>query len=175
MKDAKLELVRGDITRMETDAIVNAANSGLMGGGGVDGAIHRAAGKELLEECIRIADERKPGLPCPPGDAVITGAGRLRCRKVIHTVGPVWHGGSKGEEETLALCYKKCLHLAAEAGLESIAFPNISTGVYGYPKDKAAKTALETVRKTIEETPGIKRVVFVCYDEENYRLYRDNL
>ena len=170
----QFELIKGDITRVDTDAIVNAANSSLMGGGGVDGAIHRAAGKELLEECIRIAQERRhiPGGPCPAGDAVITGAGRLPCKKVIHTVGPVWHGGNRGEAELLASCYRKSLLLAAGAGLKSIAFPNISTGVYGYPKDSAAKTAVDAVRITLEETPGIERVVFVCFDDENYGLYK---
>ena len=173
MKNEKLELIRGDITRMETDAIVNAANSSLMGGGGVDGAIHRAAGPLLHEECVRLADERRhmPGGPCPPGDAVITGAGALPCKKVIHTVGPVWRGGGSGEGEALASCYRKSLLLAAEAGLKSVAFPNISTGVYGYPKDKAAKTAVEAVLKTLEEVPGIEKVIFVCFDDENFRLY----
>ena len=173
----RLELIQGDITRLETDAIVNAANSSLMGGGGVDGAIHRAAGPELLEECIRIAKERRniPNGPCPAGDAVITGAGKLPCKKVIHTVGPVWRGGSGGEPELLASCYRKSLLLAQAAGLGSIAFPNISTGVYGYPRDKAAKVAVEAVRGTLDETPGIERVVFVCFDEENYRLYEELL
>jgi len=173
MPNQKLELIRGDITRLDVDAIVNAANSSLMGGGGVDGAIHRAAGPALLEECIRIAEARRnvPGGPCPAGNAVITGAGRLPCKKVIHTVGPVWHGGGKGEAETLASCYRKSLLLAEEAGLKSIAFPNISTGVYGYPKDKAAKVAVDAVRKTLDETPGVERVIFVCFDEENFRLY----
>ena len=173
MTNQKLELVMGDITRLDTDAIVNAANSSLMGGGGVDGAIHRAAGPALLEECIRIAKERRniPHGPCPAGEAVITGAGKLPCKKVIHTVGPVWQGGAGGEAELLASCYRKSLLLAEAAGLKSVAFPNISTGVYGYPKDKAAKTAVESVRKTLEETPGIERVVFVCYDDENYRFY----
>jgi len=177
MKNGKLELVRGDITRMNVDAIVNAANSSLVGGGGVDGAIHNAAGLELLEECMRIAKERRniPGGPCPAGDAVITGAGRLPCKKVIHTVGPIWRGGSSGEAELLASCYRKSLLLAEEAALKSIAFPNISTGIYGYPKDKAALVALETVRKTLAETPGIERVVFVCFDEENFNLYGRNL
>jgi len=173
----KLELIRGDITRMETDAIVNAANSSLMGGGGVDGAIHRAAGHELLEECMRVAGERRdvPNGPCPAGDAVITGAGKLPCKKVIHTVGPVWHGGDGGEAELLASCYRKSLILAESAGLKSVAFPNISTGVYGYPKDKAAEVAVEAVRKTLEETPVIERVVFVCFDDENFKLYKERL
>jgi len=172
---AKIELFKGDITRMNTDAIVNAANSSLMGGGGVDGAIHRAAGPSLLEECMVIAGERRniPNGPCPAGDAVITGAGKLPCKKVIHTVGPVWHGGNAGEAELLASCYKKSLILAEAAGLKSIAFPNISTGIYGYPKDRAAKIAMEAVLKTLDETPGIDRVVFVCFDDENYRLYEE--
>ena len=169
----KIELARGDITRMKTDAIVNAANSSLAGGGGVDGAIHRAAGPSLLEECMAIAKERRgiPGGPCPAGDAVITGAGKLPCKKVIHTVGPVWRGGGSGEAELLASCYRKSLLLAAEEGLKTIAFPNISTGVYGYPKEKAAKIAVETVRKTLEEIPGVEQVVFVCFDDENFKLY----
>ena len=174
---AKLELTKGDITKLAVDVIVNAANSGLMGGGGVDGAIHRAAGRGLLEECIKIASERKniPDGPCPAGDAVITGAYNLPCKKVIHTVGPVWHGGKNGEAETLASCYRKSLLLAAEACLETVAFPNISTGVYGYPKDKAASVAVESVRQTLKETPGINRVVFACFDDENYRLYEREL
>jgi O-acetyl-ADP-ribose deacetylase (regulator of RNase III) len=169
----QIEVIRGYITSLAVDAIVNAANSSLMGGGGVDGAIHDAAGPELLEECIKIAKERRgvPGGPCPAGDAVITGAGRLRAKHVIHTVGPVWRGGDKGEPELLASCYRKSLLLAEEAGLESIAFPNISTGVYGYPKEKAAEVAVAAVRETLKESSCIKRVVFVCFDNENYALY----
>jgi O-acetyl-ADP-ribose deacetylase (regulator of RNase III) len=175
MDMAKLELIRGDITKLDVDAIVNAANSSLMGGGGVDGAIHRAAGPELLEECVKVASERRgiPGGPCPAGDAVITAAYRLPCKHVIHTVGPVWHGGAQGEPTALASCYRRSLELAAAAGLTSVAFPNISTGVYGYPKDKAATIAVETVRKTLKEYPGITRVVFVCFDDENLRLYQE--
>jgi O-acetyl-ADP-ribose deacetylase (regulator of RNase III) len=171
---AKLEILRGDITRLDVDVIVNAANSSLMGGGGVDGAIHRAAGHQLLEECMKIAAERRniPHGPCPAGDAVITGAYKLPCKNIIHTVGPIWQGGGQGEAETLASCYHKSLLLASEAGLASIAFPNISTGVYGYPKDKAADVAVETVRKTLGETPGIQRIIFVCFDEENLKLYQ---
>ena len=177
MKNEKLKLLRSDITRMATDAIVNAANSSLSGGGGVDGAIHRAAGPGLLEECRRVAEERRgvPNGPCPPGDAVITGPGKLPCKKVIHTVGPVWRGGGNGEAELLASCYRKSLLLAEAAGLKSIAFPNISTGVYGYPKDEAARIAIEAVCETLGklpcETPGIEQVVFVCFDDENFRLY----
>jgi O-acetyl-ADP-ribose deacetylase (regulator of RNase III) len=171
---ASIELVRGDITRLKIDAIVNAANSGLMGGGGVDGAIHAAAGPALLEDCARIARERRgsPGGPCPAGDAVITGAGKLPCKRVIHTVGPVWRGGGQGEAELLASCYRRSLLLAQAEGLSGIAFPNISTGVYGYPKDKAAAVAVEAVGNTLPETPAVERIVFVCFDEENYRIYR---
>jgi len=169
---AQIEVTQGDITTLDVDAIVNAANSSLMGGGGVDGAIHRAAGPALLEECMRIVKERSPDNPCPAGDAVITGAGKLTAKHVIHTVGPIWHGGVNGEPELLASCYRKSLLLAEEAGLESIAFPNISTGVYGYPKNKAAETAITTVQETLPQTPGIKRVVFVCFDGENYLIYR---
>ena len=169
---AQIDVIQGDITAIDADAIVNAANSSLAGGGGVDGAIHRAAGPALLEECMRIAQKRRPGSPCPTGDAVITGAGKLRAKHVIHTVGPVWRGGSQGEPELLASCYRKSLLLAEEAGAESAAFPNISTGVYGYPKDKAAETAVASVRETLLQTPGIRRVIFVCFDGENYSLYK---
>jgi len=166
-----IESTLSDITTLNVEAIVNAANSSLMGGGGVDGAIHAAAGSELLDECIKIAESRRPNEPCPTGDAVITGAGRLPAKYVIHTVGPVWRGGTKGEPELLASCYRKSLLLAQENKIESIAFPNISTGVYGYPKDKAAEVAVNTVQKTLKETPNIKKVIFVCFDQENYSLY----
>jgi O-acetyl-ADP-ribose deacetylase (regulator of RNase III) len=172
---ARIEAVLGDITTLSVDVIVNAANSSLLGGGGVDGAIHRAAGPELLAECRRIAGARRdlPGGPCPAGEAVITGAYRLPCRRVIHTVGPVWRGGSLGEPALLASCYRNSLLLAEQEGLASIAFPSISTGVYGYPKDLAAEVALQTVKATLESTPGIVRVVFVCFDQENFSLYRN--
>ena len=169
---AQIEVIQGDITSIDVGAVVNAANSSLAGGGGVDGAIHRAAGPALLEECMRIAQKRRPESPCPTGDAVITGAGKLRAKYVIHTVGPVWNGGRQGEPELLASCYRKSLLLAEEAGVESVAFPNISTGVYGYPKDKAAKAAVASVRETLPQTPCIKRIVFVCFDGENYSLYK---
>ena len=170
----QFEVIMGDITTLKVDAIVNAANSSLMGGGGVDGAIHRAAGPALLDECRKIAAARRnnPGGPCPTGDAVMTGAGNLSAKHVIHTVGPVWHGGEREEPELLDSCYRKSLLLAEEAGLESIAFPNISTGIYGYPKDKAAAVAVEAVCSTLPETPGIKRIIFVCFDPENYELYK---
>jgi O-acetyl-ADP-ribose deacetylase (regulator of RNase III) len=172
-----IEVILGDITVLDVDVIVNAANSSLLGGGGVDGAIHRAAGPELLEECRRIAYKyrNRPSGPCPTGDAVITGAGRLPCKKVIHTVGPVWQGGSQGEPELLASCYRKSIFLAAGAGFASIAFPNISTGVYGYPRKAAADIAVEEVRRTLAETPGINRLIFVCFDRENYDIYRSKL
>jgi O-acetyl-ADP-ribose deacetylase (regulator of RNase III) len=174
---AEIALVSGDITRLSVDAIVNAANPGLLGGGGVDGAIHRAAGPGLLKECQRIAAARKglPGGACPPGEAVITGAYRLPCKRVIHTAGPVWEGGGAGEAALLASCYRKSLLLAAGENLESAAFPNISTGVYGYPRKEAARIALAAVQEALQETGGIKKVLFVCFDEENYRIYRELL
>jgi O-acetyl-ADP-ribose deacetylase (regulator of RNase III) len=172
---AHIEVIQGDITHIAIGAIVNAANSSLMGGGGVDGAIHRAAGPQLLAECKRIAAQRRniPNGPCPAGDAVLTGAYQLPCKHVIHTVGPVWHGGTRGEAQTLASCYRKSLLLAAEAGLTGIAFPNISTGVYGYPKNKAAAVAAEAVRETLNETPAIEWVIFVCFDEENFKFTKE--
>jgi O-acetyl-ADP-ribose deacetylase (regulator of RNase III) len=168
MVNAEITVIEGDITTLEVDAVVNAANSGLLGGGGVDGAIHRAAGPALLEECRAIAVKQGG---CPTGEAVMTGAGKLPCRKVIHTVGPVWYGGVRGEAELLASCYRKSLHLAESAGLESVAFPNISTGVYGYPKAAAAEIAVKTITEVLSELPGIKKVIFVCFDRENYALY----
>ena len=169
----KLEVIKGDITKIEADAIVNAANSSLLGGGGVDGAIHRAGGPAILEECRRIR-ARQGG--CPTGEAVITTAGNLPARYVIHTVGPVWNGGSKNEPELLASCYRNSLHIADEKGLQSIAFPNISTGVYGYPKDKAAAVAVQTVREYLQEQEtSLQRISFICFDEENYQLYQQLL
>ena len=172
MPQVEIESILGDITTQKVDAIVNAANSSLLGGGGVDGAIHAAAGSELLDECIKIAHSRRPNEPCPTGDAVITGAGKLPAKYVIHTVGPVWRGGTKGEPELLASCYRKSLLLAQENGIESIAFPNISTGVYGYPKEKAAEIADNTVRHTLNEAPCVNKVIFVCFDHENFLLYK---
>jgi O-acetyl-ADP-ribose deacetylase (regulator of RNase III) len=161
---AELEVIQGDITQLNVDAIVNAANSSLLGGGGVDGAIHRAAGPALLAECRTLGG-------CPTGEAVITGAYKLPCKRVIHTVGPIWHGGTQGEAALLASCYRNSLLLAQQAGMESIAFPNISTGVYGYPKTSAVEIAVRTVKATLLESPGIKNVFFVCFDRENYELY----
>jgi O-acetyl-ADP-ribose deacetylase (regulator of RNase III) len=171
----EIELSRGDITTLKVDAIVNAANSSLLGGGGVDGAIHRAAGRELYEECYKIPQEG--GRRCPTGQARITGAYRLPCKKIIHTVGPVY-GSGKDCAVLLANCYKNSLALAAQNGLESIAFPNISTGVYGYPKDEAAEIAVRTVREEAEKLAletKIKKIIFVCFDRENYTLYENLL
>jgi O-acetyl-ADP-ribose deacetylase (regulator of RNase III) len=169
----QLEVTRGDITTLDVDAIVNAANSSLMGGGGVDGAIHRAAGPTLLDECRQIV-ARQGG--CDPGDAVITGAGNLTARAVIHTVGPIWREG-RGEEldPVLASCYSTSLRLAADHGHASVAFPAISTGVYGYPKPRAAEVAVAAVRAFVEHDTTIERVVFVCFDEESARIYEDLL
>ncbi|GHA53453.1 O-acetyl-ADP-ribose deacetylase [Pontibacter akesuensis] len=173
MAETTVKVQQGDITKVQTDAVVNAANSSLLGGGGVDGAIHRAGGPAILEECRQIR-ARQGG--CPTGEAVITTAGNLPAKYVIHTVGPVWSGGSKGEPELLANCYRNSLQLAEENGVASIAFPNISTGVYGYPKDKAAKVAVAAVQSYLtEQNIGIKEVVFVCFDAENRRLYEEIL
>lgn len=163
----KLEVVQGDITRLAVDAVVNAANSSLMGGGGVDGAIHRAGGPEILEACRAIV-ARQGG--CPTGEAVITTGGRLPARYVIHTVGPVWRGGTHGEHDLLASCYRRSLELAVANACRSVAFPNISTGVYGFPKDTAAGIAVRTVAAFLQTAPGIEKVVFVCFDAENTRL-----
>lgn len=171
MDNLRLEVILGDITKIKSDAIVNAANSSLLGGGGVDGAIHRAGGPAILEACKAI---RATKGECPTGETVITIAGNLPAKYVIHTVGPVWHGGNNGEPELLANCYKNSLRLADEHKLSTIAFPNISTGVYGYPKDKAATIAVQAVKLYFEENTNstIDQVLFVCFDEENYKLYQ---
>ena len=163
-----IKLLLGDITKIGVDAIVNAANSSLLGGGGVDGAIHRAGGRAILDECRKIV-ERQGG--CPTGEAVITTAGNMPARYVIHTVGPVWHGGMNNEDQLLANAYSNSLRLAVDNGVKTIAFPNISTGVYGFPKDRAAKIAIETVRKFLEKDKSLNEVVFVCFDRENHEIY----
>lgn len=166
---ASFEVVKGDITKIKADAIVNAANTSLLGGGGVDGAIHRAGGKQILEECMQIR-ARQGG--CPTGEAVITTAGNLPAKYVIHTVGPVWQGGKQQEEILLANAYKNSLQLALDHKCQSIAFPNISTGVYGYPKELAAAVAFKEVFLFINAHSGsIAKVIFVCFDNENYQLY----
>ena len=161
----RLHAVRADITTLAVDAIVNAANSSLLGGGGVDGAIHRAAGPELLKACRGLGG-------CAAGDAKLTGGYRLPAKYVIHTVGPVWHGGSHGESKVLASCYRTSLQLAADKELASIAFPCISTGVYGYPSALAARVAVETVREFVRERPVLDEVVFACFSASDLDIYR---
>ncbi|WP_235832931.1 O-acetyl-ADP-ribose deacetylase [Gottfriedia acidiceleris] len=164
----KIKVIKGDITKQTVDAVVNAANSSLLGGGGVDGAIHRAAGKGLYDECVAIRNKQGG---CQTGAAVITTGGNLPAKYVIHTVGPVWNGGNKNEEGLLSSCYLNSLDLARANGIETIAFPNISTGIYGYPKIPAAQIAIKAVNEYLENNEGIKEVVFVCFDEENYQIY----
>ncbi|WP_400192166.1 O-acetyl-ADP-ribose deacetylase [Hymenobacter sp. B81] len=170
----RILLTQADITRLDTAAIVNAANSSLLGGGGVDGAIHRAGGPQILAECRALRLSQYPeGLPT--GQAVITTGGRLPARYVIHTVGPVWQGGHQHEPQLLAACYRHCLQLAAEQQLASVAFPGISTGVYGYPKPEATRIAVREVRQFLQEHPLPETVVFVAFDEESFRLYAREL
>lgn len=164
----KIELLKGDITRLNVDAIVNAANSSLLGGGGVDGAIHRAGGKSIVDECILIRNKQGS---CPTGEAVITTAGNMPAKYVIHTVGPIYKNGKHDEAKLLANCYINSLLLAANNNCKSIAFPNISTGVYGYPKAEAAKIAFNAVSEY--KNSEIEQVIFVCYDDENYNLYKE--
>lgn len=161
---SSITLFRGDITTLKVDAIVNAANASLLGGGGVDGAIHRAAGPELLEACRTLGG-------CETGKAKITPGFQLPAGHVIHTVGPVWHGGSHGEEELLASCYTSSLDLALQYEFRSIAFPNISTGVYGFPKSMAARIAIATVKNYLENNKPLLDVIFVLFDDENETLY----
>jgi O-acetyl-ADP-ribose deacetylase len=166
--DSKIEIIRGDITKLEVGAIVNAANTTLLGGGGVDGAIHRAAGPELLMECRTLGG-------CQPGEAKITRGYRLPARFVIHTVGPIWRGGKHGEPETLANCYRNSLRLAVENGIKTIAFPAISCGAYGYPLQEAAQIALKTVREFLPTADQIDKVIFALWDEDIYQTYRHAL
>ncbi len=163
---AKVELVHGDITKLKVDAIVNAANTALLGGGGVDGAIHRAAGPELLEECRKLGG-------CKTGDAKITKGYKLPARFVIHTVGPVWSGGKRNEAELLKSCYRKSMELAQASRIKTIAFPSISTGAYRFPIDQASHVAVETVKKCLEEMPGIEKVTFVCFNAADLNVYKE--
>lgn len=164
----RIALTQEDITKLEVDAIVNAANKSLLGGGGVDGAIHRAGGRAILEECRQIGG-------CETGEAVMTTAGNLPAKHVIHTVGPIWNGGSHGEEELLADCYQHSLQVASQHHLKTIAFPNISTGVYHFPKQRAAQIAIRTVSDILDESGQIDKVYFVCFDDENNRIYKNLL
>jgi O-acetyl-ADP-ribose deacetylase (regulator of RNase III) len=172
INESNLSIIQGDITVQTTDAIVNAANSGLMGGGGVDGAIHRAGGPAILEDCRKIVANQGR---LPTGQAVITTAGNMPSKYVIHTVGPVWHGGTKGEPELLSSAYRESLKLAAANNLASVSFPSISTGVYGYPVDKASRVALKAVVSFLSETTSIKEVVFVLFDSRTFEAYSDTL
>ncbi|MFB6362674.1 O-acetyl-ADP-ribose deacetylase [Paenibacillus elgii] len=179
MEEVKLQtttvkLLQGDITKIAADVIVNAANTSLLGGGGVDGAIHRAGGKQILEECRKIRDQQGG---CQVGEAVVTTAGNLPASFVIHTVGPVWNGGKSGEEQKLMNCYVNTLNLACKNHARSIAFPNISTGIYRFPKALAAKIALDAMNNFIRghRKSSLEQILFVCFDEENYRIYQDRL
>ena len=173
VNQAKLRIIQGDITRQATDAIVNAANSSLMGGGGVDGAIHRAGGLTILEECKQIV-ARQGRLPT--GKAVITTGGNLKAKYVIHTVGPIWHGGNKGEPELLASAYQQSLKIAAEKNINSLSFPSISTGAYGYPVDQASEIALDAVITFLSQsTTSLREVVFVLFDSRTLGVYSSAL
>lgn len=165
----KIRVIRGDVTKMTTDAIVNAANSSLMGGGGVDGAIHRAGGPAILEECKRIVEEEGE---CETGEAVVTTAGNMPSKYVIHTVGPVWRGGEEDEENLLYNAYYNSLLQAAAHDCRTVAFPNISTGIYGYPKEDAAEVAVRAIKSFLSSVDDLEEVVLVCFDEENYELTR---
>lgn len=168
----KICIMQGDITEMDTDAIVNAANPSLMGGGGVDGAIHRKGGPKILEECKQIrATEYPDGLPT--GKAVITTGGNLKAKYVIHTVGPVWRGGNHGEPELLAEAYRNSLRLAVSKGLKTIAFPSISTGAYGYPIEKACRIALAAIKDFLEKEDGLDKVVLVLFSQRDFEIYRE--
>ena len=164
----RIELIKGDITKLSVDVIVNAANISLLGGGGVDGAIHRAAGINLLAECKLLNG-------CKTGEAKITKGYNLQSSYIIHTVGPIWHGGKNNEDKLLASCYKNSLKLAVGKGLKTIAFSNISTGVYGFPKDRAAKLVLDVVKAFLQNNDSIIKVIFVFFDDENYEIYKNLL
>ncbi|MFL9833997.1 O-acetyl-ADP-ribose deacetylase [Chryseobacterium terrae] len=163
----KLELIKGDITKIKADAIVNAANSSLLGGGGVDGAIHRAGGKQILEECKEIRNRQGK---CKTGEAVVTSGGNLPSKYVIHTVGPIWNDNEEKSSKLLANCYLNSLKLAESLDVKTIAFPNISTGVYRFPKELAGKIAVETIKNFQSEM--IEKIIFVCFDDENEEIYK---
>jgi len=165
MKRVRIELIKGDITALDADAVVNAANKTLLGGGGVDGAIHRAAGPQLLEECKKLNG-------CPTGEAKITGGYNLKARFIIHTVGPVWYGGYRDESELLASCYRSSLTLAKKNSVKTIAFPGISTGVYGFPKDLAAVIAVNEAKRFLSNNLVPEKVIFVAFDDESYKIYQ---
>ena len=169
---SKIEIIKGDITKIKVDAIVNAANSSLMGGSGVDGAIHRAGGPAILEACRKIVAKQGG---CKTGEAVITTAGNMPAKFVIHTVGPVWNGGNNNEEVELAACYRNSLQAALNNDCRTIAFPNISTGIYGFPKDLAAKISVKTVAEFLSNIGGIDKVLFVCFDSENFELLKEQV
>ncbi len=164
-----IKVVKGDITKMAVDAIVNAANTSLLGGGGVDGAIHKAGGGKVLEECMAIKN-RQGG--CKTGEAVITTGGNLAAKFIIHTVGPVWTGGNNNEMQLLASAYRNSLQVAIKNNIQTIAFPNISTGVYNFPKQKAAMVAFNTVKEFLKEDVRFSEIYFVCFDDENYAIYQ---
>ncbi len=168
----KISVIKGDITKIEADAIVNAANTSLLGGGGVDGAIHRAGGFEILEDCKKIIAKQGG---CKIGEAVITTAGKLPAKYVIHTVGPVWNGGNNNETEKLKNCYQNSLKLAQENKCKTVAFPNISTGIYRFPKDKAAKIAISAISEFIENNNNFSEIILVCFDDENYEFLNAEL
>ncbi|AGK96585.1 putative phosphatase, C-terminal domain of histone macro H2A1 like protein [Clostridium pasteurianum BC1] len=166
----KIKLIKADITTLKVDAIVNAANSGLLGGGGVDGAIHKAGGHKIHEECMKFRNKKGR---CHTGEAAITTGGKLKAKYVIHTVGPMWNGGYNNEEELLGKCYENSINLAVENEVRTIAFPNISTGVYGFPKKLAAEIALKKILEVMKTNKNIDQIIFVCFDDENYNIYHE--
>jgi O-acetyl-ADP-ribose deacetylase (regulator of RNase III) len=165
---SRIEIIQGDITKISVDAIVNAANKSLLGGGGVDGAIHAAAGRELLKECLTLHG-------CETGQAKITKGYNLPAKYIIHTVGPVWHGGSNNESVLLASCYRNCLKIAVENNIKTIAFPSISTGVYGYPIEEASEIALKEIIHFLADNTSFEKVILVCFGERDYHLYNEKL